>query len=296
MTKGVLLMAYGTPARPDDVETYYTDIRRGRAPTAEQLADLRRRYDAIGGVSPLRQRTEAQAAALADALGTEWPLVALGMKHASPSIEAGVTALVEQGATSAVGLVLAPLYSALSTGEYIERAGKAAGEHGLEVTFVESWHLAPGYVDLLAARVGEGLGRLPRGSHLVVTAHSLPSRIVDAGDPYPAQLHAMAAAIAARGGVADGQWRAAWQSAGRTAEPWLGPDIVAVIGELAEAGAPGVLVAPAGFVSDHLEVLYDLDIDAARVGREHGIAFARTRMPNDDPAFIDTLAEIVRGA
>ncbi|MCU1462572.1 MAG: ferrochelatase [Acidimicrobiales bacterium] len=293
--KGVLLMAYGTPAGPGEVEAYYTDIRRGRPPTPEQLADLRRRYDAIGGVSPLRQRTEAQAAALSSALGPGWR-VALGMKHAAPSIADGVAALGAAGVTSAVGLVLAPHYSALSIGEYVERAAKAAGELGLAVTFVESWHLAPGYVELLASRVRDGLASLPRGSHVVVTAHSLPARILDTGDPYPVQLRETATAIAELAGVGAGQWSVAWQSAGRTPEPWLGPDILDVVDHLAAEGAPGVLICPAGFVSDHLEVQYDLDVDAARVARDRGIAFARTAMPNDDPAFIETLAAEIRRA
>jgi ferrochelatase len=291
----VLLLAYGTPATPADILPYYTDIRRGRPPSPEQLADLRRRYDAIGGVSPLRHRTEAQAAALANGLGPEWR-VALGMKHAAPSIAAGVAALAAAGVSDAVGLVLAPHYSALSIGEYVERAAKAAGELGLTITFVESWHLAPAYIDLLAARVRDGLAALPRGSRLVVTAHSLPSRVLDTDDPYPHQLRETAAAIADRAGVGTDRWSVAWQSAGRTPEPWLGPDILEVVADLAGGGVPGVVVCPAGFVSDHLEVLYDLDIDAARVAREHGIEFARTAMPNDDPAFIGALAAEVRRA
>jgi ferrochelatase len=294
MTRGVLLMAYGTPAGPDDVEAYYTDIRRGRPPTPDQLADLRRRYDAIGGVSPLRQRTEGQADALSSVLGSGYR-VALGMKHARPSIEDGVSALVDAGVRDAVGLVLAPHYSSMSIGEYIERAGKVAGEHALAMRCVESWHLAPGYVDLLARHVRDTLATLPDGSHLAVTAHSLPARVLDTGDPYPAQLRESAAAIAKRAGLAGDRWSLAWQSAGRTPEPWLGPDILAVIADLAGRRVPGVVVCPAGFVSDHLEVLYDLDVDAARVATEHGIAFARTPMPNDEPAFIDTLAEVVRG-
>jgi ferrochelatase len=288
VTVGVLVMAYGTPSGPDDIEAYYTDIRRGRPPTDEQLADLRRRYDAIGGVSPLRQRTGAQAGALGVALGDGYR-VALGMKHARPSIEDGVAELADAGVARTVGLVLAPHYSALSIGEYVERATVAARQRAMAMAFVESWYDAPGYTDLLAERVRDAMAAVPAGSHLLVTAHSLPARILQRGDPYPTQLAETASAIATRAGV--NRWSVAYQSAGRTPEPWLGPDVRDVI---VERGGPGVVVCPAGFVSDHLEVLYDLDVEAARVAEEHGIAFARTAMPNDDPPFIATLTEVVR--
>ena len=287
-------MAYGTPATPDDVEAYYTHVRRGRPPTPELLADLRRRYDAIGGSSPLRERTEAQAAAVQAALGTGFT-VHLGMKHSPPFVEDGVAALAAAGVRRAVGLVLAPHYSALSVGEYVERARKAAAGTALEMTFVESWHLAPGYLHLLARFVADAVARLrvdAAAVHVLFTAHSLPARILETGDPYPAQLRETAAAVAERAGL--DRWSVAWQSAGRTPEPWIGPDLLTVLPELAAAGARGVVVCAAGFVSDHLEVLYDLDVEAAGVAEGLGLAFTRTESANDHPAFCATLADVVR--
>jgi protoporphyrin/coproporphyrin ferrochelatase len=291
---GVLVMAYGTPATADDVEAYYTHVRRGSPPTPELLADLRRRYDAIGGTSPLRERTEAQAAAIQAALGPAYR-VRLGMKHSAPFVEDGVAALAAEGVRRGVGLVLAPHYSALSVGEYVQRAGEAAGDAGLEMKFVESWHLAPGYLDLLAGFVGDTVDRLGAGAapvHVLFTAHSLPARILETGDPYPTQLGETAEAVAERAGVE--RWSVAWQSAGRTPEPWIGPDVLSVLPQLAAAGVRGVVVCPAGFVSDHLEVLYDLDVEAAGIARGLGLRFARTASPNDHPDFCAALADVVR--
>ena len=298
---GVLLMAYGTPATPGDVEAYYTHVRRGRPPTAELLADLRMRYDAIGGISPLRERTEAQAAGLQAALGDGYR-VQLGMKHSPPFVEDGVATLAAAGVRRAVGLVLAPHYSALSVGEYVERARKAAAfpyagaPAAVDMRFVRSWHLESGYLDLLAGFVGEAVTRV-RGEgadpvHVLFTAHSLPARILATGDPYPTQLRETAEAVAGRAGL--DRWSVGWQSAGRTPEPWIGPDLLAVLPELKAAGVRRVVVCAAGFVSDHLEILYDLDVEAARAAASLGLAFTRTASPNDHPALCATLAEVVR--
>jgi protoporphyrin/coproporphyrin ferrochelatase len=296
-TRGVLLMAYGTPERESELEAYYTDIRRGRPPTPEQLADLRRRYDAIGGLSPLAARTRAQAAALQrelDARAGEgvW-CVELGLKHASPSIEAGVEALASAGVEAFVSLVLAPHYSALSVGQYVERAADAAGH--LHVRDVTAWWEQPALISLLAARVREALASLPSSvtkPEVLVTAHSLPQRALKIDDPtYEAQLRATGERVAAEAGLPS--WRIAWQSAGRTPEPWIGPDILDVIRSLPDEGYDGVVVCPAGFTSDHLEVLYDVDIEAAGVASSVGIPLARTASLNDDPAFIALLADLV---
>ena len=285
---GVLVMAYGTPATPDDIEAYYTHVRRGRPPTPEQLADLRRRYEAIGGTSPLLDRTRAQASALAAALGDGYR-IELGMKHARPFIEDGVAALAEAGVREIVGLVLAPHYSSLSIGEYAARARKAAALHGQWLEMVESWHREEGFVELLAQLVRDlDVG----GTEVVFTAHSLPVRILDEGDPYPSQLRETANVVAKRAALE--QWSVGWQSAGRTPEPWIGPDILDVLRSRAAEGTTAVAVCPAGFTSDHLEVLYDLDIEAAALARDLGLSFARTRMPNDHPALAETLAEVVR--
>jgi len=291
---GVLLMAYGTPATPEDVEAYYTHVRRGRPPTAEQLADLRRRYDAIGGTSPLMERTREQAAGVQAELGDGFR-VELGMKHAPPFVEDGVSALAAAGVDRIVGLVLAPHYSALSVGEYEARASAAADQAGVAFAMVRSWHLAPGYVDLLAGYVRAEVDRLDtQPTEVVFTAHSLPTRILDMGDPYPDQLAETAAAVAERAGVE--RWSVGWQSAGRTPEPWIGPDILAVLPALADAGAAGVVVCAAGFVSDHLEVLYDLDIEALAAAEKLGLAFARTPSPNAHPAFCAAVAGVIRSS
>jgi ferrochelatase len=293
----VLLMAYGTPRHPDEVEAYYTDIRRGRPPTPELLADLVRRYDAIGGLSPLLARTEAQRTGLQHALDERARgrfVVTLGMKHAAPSIEDAVAGVIDEGFRRAVALVLAPHYSAFSVGQYVERAIAAAGDE-LEVLPITDWHMEPAYLDFLAAAVRAGLAALPAKSKVLFTAHSLPQRIIAAGDPYADQLQETAAAVASRAGLAPwGTWGVAWQSAGRTPEPWIGPDILSVIDDLGGAeGATGLLVCACGFVADHLEVLYDLDIEARRRAEDQGLAFARTPALNDDPTVLAALADRV---
>jgi ferrochelatase len=291
----VLLMAYGTPGAPAEIEAYYTDIRRGRPPTAEQLADLVRRYDAIGGISPLAERTERQRAALQAALDRSVPgrfEVVLGLKHADPKIEQAVADLAARGFRRIVGLVLAPHYSAFSIGQYLDRTRAAAEPFGISVVGIDDWHLEPAYVAFSAAGVRDRLAAMPARTRVLFTAHSLPERIVSLGDPYPAQLAETAVAVAAAAGLAPDRWGLAWQSAGRTPEPWLGPDVLAVIEELAASPEPpdGVLVCACGFVADHLEVLYDLDIEAADRAARHGIAFARTPCVNDDPEVMSALA------
>jgi ferrochelatase len=294
---GVVAMAYGTPASPADVEPYYTHIRRGRPPTPEQLADLQSRYDAIGGISPLAERTEAQRAELQRALDGRAPgrcRVVLGQKHAAPFIEDALTELADGGITQVVGLVLAPHFSRFSVGQYQERLAEAAAERGVTAAGIESWHLEPTYLSFLEDAVRDGLAELPPRTKVLFTAHSLPERVL-ADDPYPDQLRASAAAVAAAAGLDRwAGWSLCWQSAGRTPEPWRGPDILDVIRDLAGTGrADGVLVCPQGFVSDHLEVVYDLDIEARKVADEVGLAFARTRVLNADPTVLGALADRV---
>src|SRR5436305_1629618 len=289
---GVVLMAYGTPATPADVEAYYTHVRRGRPPTPDQLADLQRRYDAIGGTSPLLERTEAQRRGVQHALDEQGQFhVVLGMKHATPFIEDAVTQVLEDGITRAIGVVLAPHYSRLSIGEYEERARAAAGDR-LDFTMVPSWYDAPPYLDALAERMQKALATLPQRTEVVFTAHSLPARIVNEGDPYPEQLRWTAEAVAERSGVSS--WRVGWQSAGRTPEPWIEPDIGEILDEIAALDEDnGVLVCPAGFTSDHLEILYDLDVEASARARHLGLAFARTESLNDDPRLCEAVADAV---
>jgi ferrochelatase len=293
MTTGVLVMAYGTPRDRDEIEAYYTDIRRGRAPDAEQLADLTRRYDAIGGTFPLRAITDAQVVAITTALETIAPgafVTATGMKHSAPRIEDGVQALLDQEVQRIVGLVLAPHFSALSVGDYASRAAAASAGSDVPVTTVESWHLLPAYVSFLADAVVAALGTVPAGSRVVFTAHSLPQRILATGDPYPEQLRETAAAVAAQAGLAE--WSVGWQSAGRTPEPWLGPDVLDLVRESAAGGAVGLVVCACGFVADHLEVAYDLDIEAAGLAAELGLPFTRCRSVGADPEVMAALAAL----
>ena len=303
----VLLMAYGTPRTPAEIEPYYTDIRRGRPPTPEALADLTERYAAIGGVSPLAQLTEAQRDALQQALDDREPgrfHVTLGLKHADPKVEVAAADLAASGFPTVVGLVLAPHYSSYSIGQYLDRTRQGVDEagSGTAVIGVESWAVEPEFVEFLAADLSERLTAMRAASdgavRVLFTAHSLPQRIIDDGDPYPDQLRATAEAVAARLGLTEGtDWQLAWQSAGRTPEPWIGPDILEVIDELAETdGIGGVIVSACGFVADHLEVLFDLDIEAAQRAERHGLAFDRTACVNDDPAIMSALADRVIAA
>ncbi len=295
-TVGVLVMAYGTPRSPEEVLPYYTDIRRGRPPTEEQLADLVRRYDAIGGISPLAQRTEAQRDMLAMVLESIHPgryLVTLGLKHADPKIEAGVAELAAAGVTSIVGVVLAPHYSTYSVGQYLDRMRAAAEPFGLATAGVESWATMPELIAFVSGAVRRQLSVMPVGTRVAFTAHSLPERIIAAGDPYPSELLATAEAVAAVCDLDPEQWQIGWQSAGRTPEPWLGPDILTVVDQVADQGVPGLLVSAVGFVADHLEVLYDLDIEARHRADLRNLAFDRTPCVNDDQAVLTALARRV---
>ena len=297
----VLLMAYGTPRTPAEIEPYYTDIRRGRAPTPEQLADLVARYDAIGGISPLAARTEAQRDALQKALNEIAPdtyEVVLGLKHAAPMIEATVNELAVRGFQHIIGLVLAPHYSSFSIGQYMGRARAAAEPHGITVTAIDSWATEPAFVEFLAADLRSRLSAMPANTKVLFTAHSLPQRIIDAGDPYPDELRSTAEAVAIAAGLDSwSSWSIAWQSAGRTPEPWIGPDILAVIDDLAASeNASGVVVCACGFVADHLEVLFDLDIEARQHAQAKGLAFDRTSCVNDDATIMHALAQRVISA
>lgn len=296
---GVLAMAYGTPSGPEDLEAFYTDIRRGRPPTPELLAELRDRYAAIGGRSPLLAITRAQAAGIARELTARGvrATAAIGMRHAAPRIADGMAELVDAGVDEVVAIALAPHFSRMSVGAYARLAEEAAAAapRPVRLTVVRSWHLAPGYLEYLTRAVAAAVASLPPdrrdAAHVLFTAHSLPQRILADGDPYPAQLEETAAAVARRAGLRD--WSVGWQSAGRTADPWIGPDVLDVLEDLAASGAQAVVVCAAGFVADHLEVLYDLDVEARDRAAALGLAFARTASPNDDPGFLAGLAEVV---
>ena len=281
---GVLLMAYGTPASLDEVEAFYTHIRGGRAPSPELLANLRARYEAVGGRTPLLDITRQQACALEKTLGSGYR-VFVGMKHWHPYITESVADMEAAGLENAVGLALAPHYSALSVGAYIE-----AVRSDIPFRFVKSWHLQPAYLKALAGHVREATKGF-EAETIVFTAHSLPRRILDTADPYPDQLMETARAVADRLTVS--RWLFSYQSAGATPEPWLGPDILETLDRLAAEGRKRVLVAPIGFISDHLEILYDLDVQARQHAAVHGLELSRTQSLNADPKLIQALKAAV---
>jgi protoporphyrin/coproporphyrin ferrochelatase len=284
MNVAVILMAYGSPATAEDVAAYLADIREGKPVSQQAIDELSQRYRRIGGRSPLEEITEAQRAGLERELGLP---VYVGMKHWRPRIAEAVEAALSGGAETLVGLVLAPHYSRLSIAGYRERLENAL-QGRAELVFVESWHDHEPFLDVLASRV--------RGfdGHVVFTAHSLPERILRDGDPYRDQLLETSRLVAERAGLAD--WSFAFQSASATGEPWLGPDILEELQTLAANGERRVLVCPVGFVSDHLEILWDLDIEAREKAAEIGLELERIESLNDDPEFVRALAGIVKKA
>ena len=282
MKAAVILMAYGSPTTADDVPAYLADIREGRPVSKDTIEELTERYRRIGGRSPLDEITESQRAGLERELGLP---VLVGMKHWRPRIADAVEAALAGGAETIVGLVLAPHYSRLSIVGYRERLEDALRDRA-ELIFVESWHVHDPFLEVLAERV--------RGfdGHVVFTAHSLPERILRDGDPYRDQLLETSRLVAERAAIAD--WSFAFQSASATGEPWLGPDILEELDRLAANGVRRVLVCPVGFVSDHLEILWDLDVEARERAAELGLELDRVESLNDDPAFLRALAGLVR--
>ncbi len=286
MTTAVVLMAYGSPDRLEDVPAYYADIRGGRPISPENLEDLVSRYRRLGieESNPLNEITEATRAALAAELGLP---VFTGMRHWQPRIADAVERALAGGADEIVGLVLAPHYSGMSIERYRAQLVDAVAGRA-EVRFVERWGAEPGFVDLLAERVGG------TRAHVVFTAHSLPARILAEGDPYRDELLETAGLVAEKAGVED--WSFSFQSESPTGEPWLGPDILDHLGALAADGVRTVLVAPVGFVADHLEIKWDIDVEAQEKAAELGLELDRIELPNADPAFIRVLAGLVRRA
>lgn len=296
-TTAVLLMAYGTPNSLDEVEPYYTDIRGGRRPSPENLHELVERYRRIGGRTPLLEITRAQARALERQLGTDFR-VYVGMKHWHPYIARAVDDIVRDGTTRMIALALAPHYSRFSIEGYRDRVRAAVDKSGarLEWSLVESWNDHPLFLQSIAERMEHARGQFGGGGwdeiQVVFSAHSLPERILQSNDPYPQELRETCEGVAARLHLP--QWRFAYQSAGRTGDRWLGPDILDTLDQIAQEGAHRVLIAPIGFVADHLEVLYDIDIECAERARDLGIQMRRIESPNATPTFIDALAAIVR--
>jgi len=280
----VVLMAYGSPSDLDDIRAYLEDIRGGRPVSDEAVEELTERYRRIGGRSPLDDVTEATRAALERELGL--PVYA-GMKHWSPRIAEAAERALAGGADTVVGLVLAPHYSTLSIDGYRERLEQGLSSRA-KLLFIESWHDHGPYLDVLADRV--------RGTdaHVIFTAHSLPARILDQGDPYKEQLLETSRLVAERASLES--WSFAFQSASATGEPWLGPDILDELDALHARGVERVLACPIGFVSDHLEILWDLDVEGRERAAELGLDFDRIESLNDDPELVRGLAELVREA
>ena len=284
-SRAVVLMAYGSPDRLQDVPAYYADIRGGRPIEQELLDDLVARYRRLGieDSNPLNEITEATRAALEAELGLP---VFTGMRHWQPRIADAVERALAGGADTIVGLVLAPHYSGMSIGKYHALLAEAVGDRA-EIRFVERWGSEHGFVELLARRLADR-----KHLHVVFTAHSLPTRILAEGDPYRDELLETSRLVAERAGV--GEWTFAFQSESPTGEPWLGPDILPHLNELAANDVRDVLLCPVGFVADHLEIRWDLDVEAADRARELGIRLERIELPNADPAFVRVLAGLVR--
>ncbi len=294
---GVLVMAYGTPTTPADVEAYYTRIRHGRPPTPELLKELQDRYNDLGGTSPLAARTAAQVAGIAEQLEARFPGrfdVRFGSKYEPPMIEDTAPSFIEDGFEHVIGLVLAPHSSSMSTTQYMDRARAVLGDH-VRLTEIHSWWDNPDFIAIIADRVNAALATIPEErratTEVLFSAHSLPEKILANGDTYPEQLRASAELAAAKAGLQS--WDLTWQSAGRTADPWIGPDILDVLRAKHAAGITDVVSCPIGFVSDHLEVLFDIDIQAQELAHELGLNLVRTVSLNDDPAFMAMLADVV---
>mgnify|MGYP001428710490 FL=1 len=296
----LLIMAYGTPYKEEDIERYYTHIRHGRKPSHEEIDDLTERYRAIGGISPLAKITEAQAksieAKLNDMQDDYKFEMYIGLRHIEPFIEDAVEEIANDGHKKIVSLVLAPHYSTFSIKGYNERAKQAAEKHGLEITSVVDWYDKPGFIQYWVNAIEKVYHTLPEeekeASVLIVSAHSLPEKIIADGDPYPKQLEETARLIFEKVSVPN--YAVGWQSEGNTPDPWLGPDVQDLTRDLyKEKGYKAFIYAPVGFVSDHLEVLYDNDYECKVVCDEVGASYYRPEMPNTDELFIQTLAEVV---
>ncbi|MDE3154405.1 MAG: ferrochelatase [Acidobacteriota bacterium] len=286
----VLLMAHGTPDSLDDMPAYLTRVRGGRPPSPELVAEMRHNYEAIGGRSPLTDISRQQAAALQARLGPAIP-VRLGMRTWAPLIAEAVRDLDPARIRQVIGIPLAPQFSTLSVQKYVE-AALAALPAGIRFDCVHEYHAHPLLVDAFAERVRQAAPA--PGEEVVFTAHALPERVIAAGDPYATQVAETARLVAARAGVA--RYGQAFQSAGRTPEPWIGPDLSEFIRAGAAQGMCRLLVVPIGFVCDHTEILFDIDVQAAATARDCGVALRRTESLNTLPRFIDTLAALVHDA
>lgn len=297
---GVLIMAYGGPNSLAEIPGYLADIRNGRPTTPAVLEEITRNYRRIGGKSPLLDWTRKQMAAIAAHFDPQRFRFYLGMRHWAPWIEETIRDMLDDGIRRAVSVVMAPHYSRLSIAKYHQKiaAGLEMYRGQIDFVHVESYHDAPGLIQALANRVQQGIERWPESErarvHVVFSAHSLPARILKMGDPYDAQLRETARLVAARAGLPAERWSWSYQSAGRSPEPWLGPQLDEHLVELAKRGVKNVVSVPVGFVCDHVEILYDIDILAQDVARSHGIRLERPPALNTDPLFIQAVVEAIK--
>ncbi len=296
---GVLIMAYGGPNSLDEIPGYLADIRNGRPTTPAVLDEITHNYRQIGGKSPLLEISTRQVAAVRDRLDPARFKVYLGMRHWSPWIEDVVGQMLDDGLTRAVALVLAPHYSQLSVAKYHAKVadGLEMYRGHIEFDFIDSYHDAPKLIQALANRVDEGLNCWPEAErdsvHVIFSAHSLPVRILKMGDPYDSQLRETARLVAEKAWLPADRWSWSYQSAGRSPEPWLGPQLQDHIPALAGQGIRHMISIPVGFVSDHVEILYDIDIQAQAVAKEWGVRLERPSALNDDPLYIETLVDLI---
>jgi ferrochelatase len=297
---GVLFMAYGSPDDLADMPAYLLDVREGKPPSPGLIEEITHRYQEIGGRSPLLERTREQARAVEEELNRRFSRQGqtfkayVGMRHWQPRIATAVEEMSVDGVSQAVALVMAPHTSELSVGKYYQALDSALNGHAIQFARITGWHDHLGFLDALAGKVSEGLAKFEREMpYVIFTAHSLPAVILGRGDPYDAQLNETAAVMAARLSLPERRWRFCYQSAGASAIPWLGPQIEPVVLELAEAGERNLLVVPIGFVCDHVEVLYDIDIGARRIAAAHGARLERSPSLNASPELVTALADLV---
>jgi ferrochelatase len=301
---GVILMTYGSPANLDDIPAYIKNVYGGRDPSEEVLTEFRRRYALIGG-SPLIRITNEQAAALQEELNRESTngttyRVSAGMRFSPPFI-ADIVPEVASGADTLVGLIMSPQYSPIIMSGYVrtlEKAVEQLQQPGLQLKISTDWHMQSYFLQALAERVKEALHRLPPDIRntvpVLLTAHSMPKRVIENEPNYIHDLKETAAAVAKIVGLGDERWMFCYQSAGHTPEEWLKPDFADVMPELQAAGKTHVLIAPVQFLADHLEILYDIEVGAREQAEEHGIVFARVESLNTSPLFIKALASVVK--
>jgi protoporphyrin/coproporphyrin ferrochelatase len=298
---GILVMAYGGPDSLEDVEPYLLDVRGGRPTSPHLVEEIRERYARIGGRSPLLEITRQQAMAVENELNRRWSgecafKAYLGMRHWSPRISQAVADMKADGIRKAVAVVMAPHYSRMSIELYLKKLDEALKEHDAEIDIhpVRAWFDHPGLIAAISERVEAAIKEF-EGSppYVLFTAHSLPSRILAQGDPYPQQLQATARLVASNLELEDGGWSFCYQSAGRTGEEWLGPQIENYVPELIREGEKNILVVPVGFVSDHVEVLYDIDVEVRDLAQEMGARLERSRSLNVSETFINSLADLV---